>query len=392
MTARVVVTHDFMEVYGGAERVTAEIAAAFPDAPVIALLGREAVAERMGVADRFHSVVAPRPGVLEHYRFAAPVWGRIAERAALPEADVVISSSYAYAHRMRPPGASRAICYCHSPLRFAWSMTDHYRELWAPRGARARLFDLMAGALRRGDRAAALAVDRYLTQSPFTAEQIRRFYRIEADVIGAPIDGQLFRPGSTVGDHFLLVSRLVEPYKRVTVAVEAFRRMPEKRLIIVGDGPAAADLARDLPPNVEMTGALEDAPLVELMQSCLAAVFPSRDDFGLVPVEVMACGRPVLAYGDGGALHTIVPGVTGEFFDAQTPEAVVAAVEAFDPAAYDPGGIRQHALQWDRPRFHERLVEAVREVLEDDVRADRNGTGTVAAAGNPPLAPKDPPK
>jgi glycosyltransferase involved in cell wall biosynthesis len=387
---RVVVTHDFMESFGGAERVTAEIAHAFPDAPVFALLGRRDVAERMGIADRFHSVVRPRPHLLQHYRLAAPAWGAIAAGARLPDADVVISSSYAFAHRMRPRSGAHTVCYCHSPLRFAWSMTEHYRDEWAPGGVRARLFDLMAAALRASDCRAAMAIDCYLTQSPFTADQIDRFYGRDAAVIGAPIDGELFQPGTRDSDHFLLVSRLVEPYKRVRVAVEAFRRMPDRRLIIVGDGPAAAELERACPPNVEMTGALGDEALVELMQSCRAAVFPSRDDFGLVPVEVMACGRPVLAYADGGALYTVVPGVTGELFTAQTPESVIAAVEEFDPSRYDADVIRRHALQWDRPRFRERLRAAVAAVLSDELPTADTAGGTVAPAGKWQLAPNEP--
>lgn len=380
MTPRVVVTHDFMESFGGAERVTAEIAHAFPDAPVVALLGCTDIAERMGIADRFTSVVRPRPGVLRHYRLGAAVWGPLADHARLPDADVVISSSYGYAHRLRPRSPARRVCYCHSPLRFAWSMTDHYRTEWAPGGVRARLFDAMAAHLRYSDRRAAGRIDAYLTQSAFTANQIRTFYGCEPAVIGAPIDGEKFRRGGEDGEHFLLVSRLVEPYKRVREAMEAFRRMPDRRLIIAGDGPAAAELAQDRPPNVEMTGALEDAELVALMQTCQAAIFPSRDDFGLVPVEVMACGRPVLAYADGGALHTVVPGVSGAFFASQTPESIVAAVEGFDPAAYDAGRIRAHALQWDRPHFRARLVEAVNKLMPDDLPPGPNPTGTVAAA------------
>lgn len=381
MTPRVVITHDFMEVFGGAERVTAEIALAYPGAPVVALLGRRDVAERMGVAERFHSVVAPKPGVLRHYRLGAPAWGMIAARAALPEADVVISSSYAYAHRMSPPGGARSVCYCHSPLRFAWSMTEAYRHRWASDGARARAFDLFAAQMRRSDRRAARAIDRYLTQSPFTAAQIKRFYGIDAQIVGAPIDGSTFTPGGRDGDHYLIVSRLVEPYKRVSVAVEAFRKMPDLKLVIVGDGPAYAELAADLPSNVTMTGALGDCELIELMRSCRAAVFPSVDDFGLVPVEVMACGRPVLAFAGGGALHTVRPGLSGEFFDAQTPEAINRAVRTFDPDAYDRDEIRRHAMQWDSARFRERLVASVNGALGDDLRAEPSLTGTFATAG-----------
>jgi glycosyltransferase involved in cell wall biosynthesis len=364
---RVVITHDFMEAYGGAERVTAEMAALFPDARVVAFLARPEVAARMGIGDRTRSLVAPRERILRRYRLGAALWGPYADAIRLEDADVVLSSSYAYAHRLRTRNDAPIVCYCHSPLRFAWSMTADYRRRWAGSGPSAAAFGLLAATVRRGDRASAQRVHSYLTQSPFTADQIREFYGREADVIGAPVDCELFCPGAgEPSDHYLLVSRLVEPYKRVGAAVEAFRRMPGERLIVAGDGPAMAELRAAAPPNVTFTGHLDDAELVALMQSCRAAIFPSRDDFGLVPVEIMACGRPVLAYADGGALHTVKAGVTGAFFATQTPEAIVEAVRAHDPAVYDPQAIREHALQWDRPAFRARLLAAVERATADN--------------------------
>jgi len=370
---RVIITHDFMETYGGAERVTAEMAEAFPDAPVYALLGRRSVAARMGVADRFVSLVPPRERVLRGYRLATPAWGAFADRVRLPKADAVLSSSYAFAHRLRTVNDAPIVCYCHGPLRFAWSMTQPYREEWARSRPQELAFDALASLARRSDRRAAGRVASYLTQSPFTADQIKQFYGREADIIGAPIDARLFRPADRPSGrppYWLLVSRLIEPYKRVGMVVEAFRRMPDLHLVVVGDGPAALQLVRTAPSNVELTGELGDRDLVHLMQHCDAAICPSREDFGLVPVEIMACGRPVLAYGDGGALHTVVPGLSGEHFGEQTPEAMVAAVRAFDAAVYDSTAIRAHALQWDRPYLHQRLVDAVTAVI-----ASSNGSG-----------------
>jgi glycosyltransferase involved in cell wall biosynthesis len=200
---------------------------------------------------------------------------------------------------------------------------------------------------------------------------VRAFYHRNVEVIGVPIDTGKFRPsGRDPDDYFLLVGRLLEPYKRVGIAVEAFRLLG-RRLLIAGDGPAMSELRAIAPPNVELLGYQDDAALVELMQGCQAAIFPSRDDFGLVPLEVMACGRPVIAYGQGGALHTVVAGVTGEFISEQTPEAIVAAVEAFDPARYDADAIRAHALQWDRERFRERIVDAVQRAYELNPIGDR---------------------
>jgi glycosyltransferase involved in cell wall biosynthesis len=357
-----VIAHDFMETYGGAERVTEEMAKAFPDAPVVAILGRHEVAARMEVAGRFRTLLPARTRVLRHYRLLAPFYGQLVDRVRLPDADVMLSSSYAFAHRMRTRNDAPRVCYCHSPLRFAWSMTDSYRQLWAAGRLTGPAFDLLASGLRRSDRRAARRVARYLTQSPFTAEQIRRFYGRDADVVGAPVDCQRFRPsGAPPEDFFLFCGRLIEPYKRVGMVIEVFRRLGT-RLVVAGDGPARDQLRRAAPPNVEFVGHVRDEALVELMQRCRAAVFPSRDDFGLIPVEVMACGRPVLAYAGGGSMHTSVPGVTGELFHEQTVESLDAALREFEPESYDPARIRAHALRWDSRRFRERLVREVVEV------------------------------
>jgi glycosyltransferase involved in cell wall biosynthesis len=355
----VVIAHDFMETYGGAERVTAEMARAFPAATVVALLGQRAVAARMGVEDRFESILPPRPGLLRHYRLLTPVLGAIADARRLPEADVVLSSSYAFAHRLRSRNDAPRVCYCHSPLRFAWSMTESYREQRAGNPLTRRAFELLAAAMRRSDRRSAQPIREYLTQSPYTAEQIESFYGRPAVPIGAPVDCDLFHPSDAAPeDHFLFCGRLIEPYKQVGIAIEAFRRLGA-RLVVAGTGPDHERLAAGAPPNVEFLGHVADDRLVPLMQRCQALVFPSRDDFGLIPVEAMACGRPVIAYAGGGSLYTSVPGVTGELFGEQTADAIEAAVRGFDPGAYDPRRIRDHALQWDSGRFRERIVEHV---------------------------------
>jgi glycosyltransferase involved in cell wall biosynthesis len=362
---RVVVTHDFFEAFGGAERVTAEIAAAFPDAPVHAILGRPSVAARMGIDGRVTTILPSRARLQDHYRLLAPAYPALVRSARLPEADLVVSSSYAYAHGFRTANDAPRLCYCHGPFRHLWSQSDVYAA-HLTRGRAARFaFDLYARAARAADRAAARSVDAFLTQSPFTAELIAQAYGRRAELLPPPVDCELFRPsGRGAGGYFLFVGRLVEAYKRPSVVVDAFAEMPDRRLLIAGDGPALETLRRRATTNVEFLGALDDEALVEVMQGCEAALFPSIDDFGLVPLEVNACGRPVLTLRAGGALHTVRPGVTGEFLEEQSAAAVLAAVRAFDAARYDSDEIRQHALRWDARQFRSGIRAAAEQLAD----------------------------
>jgi glycosyltransferase involved in cell wall biosynthesis len=355
----VVIGHDFMETYGGAERIVAEMAQVFPDAPVVAITGRPEVAQRMGVADRFISLLKPRPALLKNYRLLAPLMPAIVDRFPLPEADVLLTSSYAFAHRMQTANRAPQVCYCYNPLRFAWSMKDDYRATWASNRLAARAFELFAFGMRRSDLRASRRVAHYVTLSEYAARQVSDCYKREAEVIGPPVDTRLFHPSERgAEDYYLFCGRLIEPYKRPTAVVEAFRHLPD-RLVVAGDGPELSHLRSIATPNVEFVGLLDDRELVRAMQGCLATIFPSQDDFGLIPVEVAACGRPVIAYAGGGALETVLPGVTGEFITEQTAEAVIAAVRGFDPQAYDPAAIRSHAQRWSSDRFRDAIRDAV---------------------------------
>jgi len=358
-----VITHDFLEIYGGAERVTQEMAAEFPAAPVVCVLGRPGVAARMGIHGRWRSVLPPRERLLEHYRWLTPAFPAVVRAARLPAADVVLSSSYAFAHHFRTPDDAPHVCYCHSPLRFAWTMTGEYQQRWAGGTLAGKMFGTLAAAMREADRRAAQDVTAYCTQSPFTAEQIERFYGRRAEVIGAPVDCDLFRPSGEDDDGYvLLCGRLIEPYKQMGVALDALRALG-RRVVVAGTGPALDELRARAGRDATFVGHLGDEDLVSVMQRAAFLLFPSRDDFGLIPVESMACGRPVLAYAGGGAQHTVVPGLTGELFAEQTADAIAAAVAAFVPRRYDPTAIRRHAEQWDRKVFRARLRATVLGVL-----------------------------
>jgi glycosyltransferase involved in cell wall biosynthesis len=357
---RVVIAHDFAETYGGAERIIAAAAAALPEAPFWAIAGRRSVAERMGVGDRFHTILPERDRLLRHYRLLAPAYPALVRSRRLPSADVLLTSSYAFAHGFRTRNRAPQLCYCYSPLRFAWSMTDEYSGRFAGGAIRRRAFAAFAAAMRRADRRAAAEVTRYVAESRYVAEQIRVAYERESEVVYPPVDCGLFKPSEEGGhdDYYLFSGRLIEPYKRPGIVIEAFRSLPH-RLVVAGDGPAYRELKEAAPSNVEFVGHVTDQDLVPLMQRCAAGIFPSTDDFGLIPVEVMACGRPVIAFAGGGALETVVAGQTGEFFDEPTAAALLATLERFDPDRYDTGRIRSHAERWDVPRFQAAILDAV---------------------------------
>ena len=357
---RVVIAHDFAETYGGAERILAAAAEVFPDAPVWTIAGRVSVAERMGISGRFHTLLPENDSLLRHYRALAPLYPAIVRARRLPAADVLLTSSYAFAHAFRTRNRAPQVCYCYSPLRFVWSMTDEYADELTPGGVRSRAFRVLTEALRLADRRAAARVKHYVAESQYVAGQLQRAYGRQAQVIHPPVDCTLFRP-SPDGGHdgfYLMCGRLIEPYKRPGMVIDAFRRTGS-RLVVAGDGPAYRGLKARASANVEFVGHLEDDALVPLMQRCAASIFASVDDFGLIPVETMACGRPVIAFAAGGALETVLAGKTGEFFTEPTADALVDVLERFDAESYDASAIRAHATRWDVPRFQDAIERTV---------------------------------
>ncbi len=346
-------------MFGGAERIAAAMAKLFPDAEFWTILGRTDTAERMGVSDRFRSVLPERRWLLHNYRSLAPLYPALVRAKRLPRADLLITSSYAFAHGFRTKNRAPQLCYCYSPLRFAWSMTEEYSARVPGGRAGSAALKVMAAGIRRADRSAASRVTSYVAESHYVARQIAANYGREAAVIWPPVDCDRFTPSEKAGHDgfYLFSSRMIEPYKRPTLAVDAFRGI-NKRLVMVGDGPELARLRRSAPANVEFTGHLSDDELVPLMQRAAAVVFPSQDDFGLVPVEAMACGRPVIAFAGGGAMETVVPGVTGELFRSADVASLQKLLDAFDPDAYDSGAVRAHALKWRRARFERELRAA----------------------------------
>ena len=307
------------------------------------------------------------PGVATHHQRYMPLYPLAFSRTDLSQYDLVISNKSGFCHGVHTGGAGgRAthICYCLTPTRFLW-LYDQYREREQIGGGANLILQPMLAYLRRWDYAAAQRVDHFVAISRAIQERIRAVYHRESVVIHPPVDTDYYTPDplTSAGDYYLIVSRLI-PYKRIDLAVQAFAHLPSQKLLIAGEGRDRAALEAAAPANVTFLGRCSRPEVRELLRGCRAFVFPGLEDFGIAPVEAMAAGRPVVAYGGGGALDTVMPGVTGELFEEQTAESLAATLRRFDPAAYDPAAIRGHAEQFSSAAFRAKLAAHIQTVLE----------------------------
>jgi glycosyltransferase involved in cell wall biosynthesis len=352
---RVALTHDWLNSFGGAERVLAELLRLYPGAPVYTTVHAP---ERLPEEARGWDV---RPSFLQRVPFARhrhrpflPLMPLAFESFDVSAYDVVLATASAFAKGIIAPPDTRTICYCHTPPRYLW---DQYHA--QTRGVRGRtLVALAAHWLRVWDRAAADRIDVFVANSETTAARIRRYYRRDAVVVHPPVDVERFRPdGRPADDFFLVVARLV-PYKRVDLAVAAATRLGVP-LVVVGDGPERARLQAAAGPTVRFPGWVGDAELAGLYARARAFLFPGLDDFGIAPVESQAAGRPVVAYGRGGALETVCDDVTGVLVGEQSVDAFAAAMDGLQAATFDPAVCRANAERFAAPRFRARMAEIV---------------------------------
>jgi glycosyltransferase involved in cell wall biosynthesis len=348
---RVAIVSDPLVQRGGAERCVEVMARAFPDAPVFAILyspetGPASLEKRV-----IQSALGRIPGATRRHRWLLPLYPWAVESLDISDYDVVISSHHTAAKGLVRAAHQFHLCYCHTPMRALWERPhDELAALPAP--ARPLAAALMS-RLRVWDYVTAARVDTFIANSETTRVRIERHYRRESTVVHPPIDVSSFTPGSPLdaGDYYLVASRLV-PYKRVDLAIAATQALGRK-LVIVGAGPGAAALSGL--PNVDYRGHVSDAELLTLMRNARAMIFPAFEDFGMAPVEMMACGRPIVAYGRGGARETVIDGVTGVFAAEQTVESFVNAIVRLERSTFDRAAIRAHAETFSLETFTSRL-------------------------------------
>ena len=360
---RVALVHDWLTGMRGGEKVLEAICELFPDATRFALLHIPgAVSGTIEARPVRTSFIQRLPGSHRYYRPLLPLFPAAVEQFDLDDFDLVISTSHCAAKSVVPPGRTPHLCYCFTPMRYAWDQFDAYFGPDRVGAAASRMFRWGLSAMARWDVATAGRVSRYVASSQYVAARIRRYYNRGASVVYPPVDTAFFRPsGKPPGASLLIVSALV-PYKRVDLAIRACA-LAGAPLRIVGRGPELARLRETAGPSVEFLGSLSDEQVRTAYQDAAAVLLPGIEDFGIVPVEAQACGRPVIALAEGGACETVIDGSTGILVAEPTDPAFAAAIDRVRRVRFDATAIRQHAVRFSRERFHAAFKQQVDQVL-----------------------------
>ena len=383
---KVLLVHDRLMTPGGSEQVLAAIAAIWPDAPIAVPINgwaRRPPSEATGLEGReIRSSFLDRiPFLRDRTRAVLPFLPFAIEQLSTAGFDVIVSSSHAVAKGVITGPDQLHVCYCHSPMRYAWDMQDAYLRGsgigWGPLGLAVRW---QLHRLRAWDVRSSYGVDHFVANSRYIGRRIAKYYRRTSTVVHPPVQIADCPLGAEREEVWVTAGRLV-PYKRVDLLIEAFRRTPSRRLDIIGDGPDAGRLKRQAQgaDNIRFLGRLPRPDMLKRIARARGFAFAALEDFGIAPVEALACGTPVAAYGQGGVLDSQVDGVTGRLFPEQTPEAVLSAVEAVEASSWDPAVLRRHAARFSPERFaHEMrsLVESSWAARHEGVQADNAPTAS----------------
>lgn len=353
---RVALSHDWLTGMRGGERVLEVLCDGFPGAPICALIHkRGALSDAIASHPITTSWLQHIPGITRSYRYFLPFFPAAVNAMRAPNADLLISTSHCAAKGLRPPPGAKHLCYCFTPMRYAWTFYDEYFG-----GSRAKkaVIGPILRSLRDWDCRNSERVDLFVTLSEHVRKRIRDFYGRDAEVVYPPVNTDFFTPGETrSGDFDLVVSALV-PYKRVDLAVRAASRLGFP-LRVVGTGTEHDKLRAIAGPNVEFLGWQSDEAVRELYRNCRCLLFPGEEDFGIVPVEAQACGCPVVAYARGGALESVADGVSGVFFPDQTEDRLLAGIEKAVATRWDRAAIRRNAERFAPQVFVDGLARCI---------------------------------
>lgn len=359
---KIAIAHDYLNQMGGAEKVVEVFHDMFPDAPIFtSVYDSDAVSKTFSEADVRTSFMQKLPLVRKYARHYLSAYPIAFELFDLSKYDVVLSSSSAFAKGVVTGPDTCHICYCHTPMRFAWNYHAYIERERLPSPVR-MILPYFVHRARRWDELTANRVDHYVANSHEVERRIRKYYRRNAAVICPPVETDRFKVTGKDEGHFVIISRLLA-YKRLDIAIEAANKL-RVPLKIIGTGRDEERLKAMAGPTVEFTGRLSDEQVVDCLQRSRGLIFPGREDFGIVPLEAMACGKPVVAYGRGGALDSVIDGETGILFDEQTPDALAKAIKSLVPDEFDPQFIRRHAESFDVSMFRLRMRTFIQEKYE----------------------------
>lgn len=369
---KIAIIHDWLVTYAGSERVLEQILNVFPDADLYSTVDFLPSDKRDFIKNKAvtTSFIQRLPFSKSKYRFYLPLMPLAVEQFDLSSYDLIISSSHAVAKGVLTGPDQVHISYVHSPIRYAWDLQHQYlKEVKLTTGLKGWLTKIILHYMRIWDLRTANGVDHFIANSEFIARRIGKVYRREAIVIYPPVDVQAFTMLEEKEDFYFTASRMV-PYKKIELIVEAFSQMPDKKLIVIGDGPDFAKIKSKAASNVTLLGFQPFDVLKEHMQKARAFVFAAEEDFGITPVEAQACGTPVIAFGKGGALETVrgldQPMPTGVLFEEQTIASIIEAVDLFEEkkAQMSATACRENALRFAPGRFRKEIEEYVYKQLK----------------------------
>jgi glycosyltransferase involved in cell wall biosynthesis len=361
---KIAIVHEWLVVYAGSERVTSFLAKIFPASDIfcsVDFLNPQDKNEHFKNTNITPTFLQRIPFSRKIHKFFLPIYPKAVNKIDTSLHEVIISSSHAFAHHVKTNNNQVHICYCHTPMRYIWDMHDLYISANKLKIPFIKFFvKYLAEHLRRKDLESAKSVNYFIANSKHIKNKIEKFYNRKAIVIYPPVDVEKFEVEDKKKDYYYCSSRFVS-YKKIEIIVEAFKKMPDKKLIISGEGKHRKKILKGLTPNIIAKSFLPFDEYHYYLRNARAFVFAAEEDFGITLVEAQACGTPIIAYGKGGATETVIDGKTGVFFDEQSPESLINAVNSFEKlnGAFKPREIRKNAERFDQKRFSAEMKEFV---------------------------------
>jgi len=355
---KIALINDMLVQEGGQERVLRALQELYPESPTFVLIyDEQKKAQYYRQSDLRASFLQHMPGIKTKYQWYLPLMPMAIESHDLKDFDIVISSSSSFAKGVITKPDTCHVCYCHTPTRYLWSDFKGYVEDLPYPGVVKKFLPFYLSFLRNWDWSAAQRVDYFLSNSKNVQSRVKKYYQKDSTIIYPPVEVEKFSIANQIKDYYLIGGRLV-PYKRYDVAIRAFNKL-DLPLKVFGTGPEMDELRGMAKNNIKFLGEVTDDQKMQLYNEAIAFINPQEEDFGITAVEAMAAGRPVIAYEAGGALETVEPNLSGEFFEDQTWESLANTIIHFKPEKYDAQKIRAHAMNFSKENFQRQMIEFV---------------------------------